>query len=559
MNAYYIDNFKNLEIAIKKLNEFEFLGIDIETNGLEPLYNDILLIQIGTPSVQCVFDVHKLGNHIFELIKFLNRKTETTFIAHNAKFDYSFLNVKYKFNPAKLVCTMIGEQLLTQGIKKVEYNIHAVLEKYIGKKIDKEQQTRFIDKIPGCEFTEKQLDYAAIDVEYLVPLYLRINTLLKERGMEGLAKLEYETTMVTGDLETAGIYINDKEWLKLKNVAANNVTTAKHELDKYFKPYCSADMFGEMTINYNSPAQVLPVINKICKKTFKSTSATILKTHKSAYPVIEALLHYREEAKKISTYGEVFLHTHTKKDGRIHSNFIQLGARTGRYSSRNPNMTNIPRDQKYRTPFQAQLDDWLFISADFSQQELRLLVELSGEKRFIEAIEQNKDLHCFSASLLYDIPYETFFDSDGKIDKEMGLKYRTPAKSITFGLLYGMGIMRLAKDLNLDFKTAKDLLKKYFDTFPNIKSCMDNLEDEAKKNKYAFSPLDGRRKDLSGLDWDNPRSVSHAMNQSKNLPFQGAGASTIKKAGCIIRKEILKKSYDAKIVNIIHDSRNCHD
>ena len=238
---------------------------------------------------------------------------------------------------------------------------------------------------------------------------------------------------------------------------------------------------------------------------------------------------------------------------RIHSQFKQLGADSGRYASKNPNMTNIPSEAEYRAAFTAPSDEYKLIAADFSGQELRLLAHLSQEPQFIHALNNKMDLHSYSASLIFGIDYDTFFDGEGSIKKEMKKKYRNPAKSLTFGLIYGIGPYKLAANLNITTDEAKDLMKRYFKTFPKIKYTLDQLSNFARRNKYALSPLDKRRRDLSTFDWDNGRQVAHAINISKNLPFQGAGASTTKLALCRIKKALDSGGYDAKIVNVIHD------
>lgn len=197
-------------------------------------------------------------------------------------------------------------------------------------------------------------------------------------------------------------------------------------------------------------------------------------------------------------------------------------------------------------------------------QELRLLAHLSQEPQFIKALKEKKDLHAYSASLLFNIPYRDFFDylPDGSLDrskdsdgfnKEMKKKYRNPAKSITFGLIYGMGPKKLAATLKITYEEAKDLLQKYFQIFPKIKNLMDSIEEQTLKTKVAYSPLDNRYRDLSHVDWIHKKKAAHAINQAKNMPFQGCGASVTKLAMCRIRRILKDKKYDARLVLTVHD------
>jgi DNA polymerase-1 len=164
------------------------------------------------------------------------------------------------------------------------------------------------------------------------------------------------------------------------------------------------------------------------------------------------------------------------------------------------------------------------------------------------------DLHCYSASLIFGIDYEKFFDKNGKLIDEMKTKYRNPAKSISFGILYGMGVSKLAATLSINLYEARKLMKKYFITFPYIKNLMDDLSEAVEHNRYTYSPLDHRRMDVSHIDWDNKGEVSHAINEAKNMPFQGCGASTTKLALVKISNNIKIHKWDARIVNVVHDT-----
>jgi len=528
------------------------VGLDVETTGLDPLTSQVLLLQIGNFQKQFALDIARLGdsiNLLFDHIKDRGRKL--LIIGHNIEFDYSLIRSNFKFRLPYVACTMIGEQLLNSG-KRVEANLEAVVEKYLGIKLNKLAQETFIGMKYGDVFSSEQISYAEGDVKHLVPLYNKQMNLINSRKMGELLLLENETTLVTGDLKVDGIKINKQKWVALRDTVEAEAEKLKVKLHDHLRPHTQKDLFGEPIVNLNSPMQLLPLLNKICGTKFKSTNENILALHQDRYDVIKDLLEYRKARKRIDTYGQSFIDKNVSPiDDRIHSDFIQLGAESGRFASRNPNMTNIPRDQAYRTPFEAE-PGFKIISADFSQQELRLLAQLSKEEKFIYALQNNMDLHCYSASLLNRIPYENFFDEYGKVKKSMK-SLRTYIKTVTFGLIYGMGVYKLAASLKIDVDAAKKLFKDYFNTFPAIKKLMDNLVDNLMQTHIAESPLDGRRRDLTSIDWDNKRQVAHAINIAKNMPFQGCGASTTKLAACLIRRQIIKGNYNSRINNVIHD------
>ena len=538
-NIKYVETNEQLDKCIDDLKDRKKLAVDTETSGLDPLSNHVLLIQIGTKDVQYVIDVYKTEKYLPKLSKlFSNPEIEKIF--HNAKFDLKFLKYRLNLDIKNIKCTMINDQLLYAG-RKVSHSLKNTLHRHLAIPIAKEQQKSFINMPYGDKFTREQIEYAAIDTQHLIQLNEMLEKYLLEQDMLTLMDLEMHTIHATTDLELNGIYLDSKSWLELKDEAQIEAEKAKRELDSHFIKFCEVDMFGNVTVNYNSPSQLKPKLEEITGFAIDSTSVAVLQ--KIKHPVIDALLNYRGHTKKLTTYGEDFLNTHVSKiDGRVHSDFIQLGADSGRYASRNPNMTNIPSNAKYRAAFKVQDTNYKMISADFSGQELRLLAHLSQEPGFLEAIQKGVDLHTNSASLIFGIPYD-----DVKKDQ------RTAAKSLTFGLIYGIGPKKLSDNLEIKYDEAKHLMDKYYRTFPKIKELLNSLAIDAQRSHVAISPLDGRQRDLSTFDWKNRREVAHAINISKNLPFQGAGASVTKLALCRIKKRVEENNLDAKLVNVIHD------
>jgi len=586
-NIKYIDAPSKVDDALTELHGYPELGFDTETTGLDPLTDKVLLLQVGTPTVQFVFNVHEIGHENTMRVLHLLKQSEVTKVAHNAKFDYTMIKSNYGVDLPNIVCTMIGSMLLTKGIVSADNSLDGCLTKYLGMKMNKAKQKSFIDMKVGDSFTWSQILYAAKDVEMIIPLKNKIVDLLNERGMKQLSELEFETVRVCGDMQLNGIYLDGKKWLALLDDAKAMSKKAKAELDEHVKDHAQLDIFGVPTVNYASPLQLKPLIEKITGKALESTGVRDLE--RIDHPMVKSLLNFREAHKKVTTYGASFLQKHVhKKTKRVHSNFKQLGTDSGRMSSSSPNMQNIPSAQKYRSCFTNQKPGYKIISADFSGQELRLLAHISQEQAFIKALNENKDLHSYSASLIFGVPYEDFFyygkdgireacDDNDSLDPfelsldsnqndmvvdnvgdplirpEMKKKYRTPCKSITFGLIYGMGASKLADTLKITIAEAKELIGKYFDTFPTIRDLLDRLTQEAMARKYAYSPLDGRRRIFSGIDWDHGGKVAHMKNIAKNQPFQGAGASVTKLALCRMKHRIDSTGWDAKIINVVHD------
>lgn len=559
---YTVTNGSELKHAVSVFEGEQILAVDTETTGLDPLVDKVLLLQIGNENDQAVFDVYRLGTSIYDVLELVTNP-DIVKVYHNARFDYKMLKRNFNIEPNNLRCTMIGEQLLNQGKMKVRYGLADVAMKYVSKEIDKSQQSSFIGMKYGDPFTKEQLAYAAEDTEYLIPIYRKIQDLLDERGMGTLSELEFETIRAIGDMELNGIYVDRDGWLSLKNKAQAKADEYFKELSEIAKTKCQLDLFGEPVINYNSPKQLLPLVISLTGANIKSTGEEILS--KINHPFTKTLLKYRSQNKLAGTYGQAFLDENTSKvDGRIHSNIDQM-KETGRLGGRTPNLMNIPKEQAYRTPFCAQDPEYKIISSDYAQQELRALAQMSKEPKFLYALQNNMDLHAYSASLIYNIPYKDFFnlDKNGDItfDKngepnfipEMKKKYRGPCKNISFGIMYGMGPKKLANDLGISLQAARTLLGKYFREFPLIKKLFDSLAKNARVTKIAVSELDGRCRDLNSFDWDNSGDASRAERIAKNLPFQGVGASCTKLAVCRIKNRIDKENIDAMLVNIVHD------
>jgi len=474
---HFVNTAEGYHKALGYLTECNLLGVDTETTGVDPYLSRVLLLQVGDENHQYVFDVFQLQrlDIDFKEIKQLLENPLLTKIGHNLLFDYKMLKVNLNIELEHIFDTMIAEYLLTKGAKLQGFGLADVLDKYgIEKNLSKEERKTFLTHLPGTDFTVEQIKYAGKDVENLIPLARQLHKLLIRDGMEELMELENNTVLVTADMELAGICLDKAEWEELALQAAIKRNEAKDKLLEYlpedFDPInllppkqkekiqkkqdkqesLALDIKATIEINFSSPIQVAGFLTAITGKEPPDTNEKTLykiytKSDGSLEPVVKALLDYREADKLATTYGMNFydenIHPIT---GRIHSNFIQLGADSGRFASRNPNMQNLPavtvklkddqgnviKDKNgkdieyapYRTAFKAP-PGYKMICADLSQFELRVLAELSGEQSWIDVMnDPNGDLHRYVASMLYDIP-------EDQITKPL----RTIGKSLNFG------------------------------------------------------------------------------------------------------------------------------
>lgn len=261
-------------------------------------------------------------------------------------------------------------------------------------------------------------------------------------------------------------------------------------------------------------------------------------------PLSNLIREYRKFEKQLSSFGESFLKLVKKNTSRVHPNFNQVGADTGRFSCNNPNLQQIPSSEEYRKCFSAPKGRKI-VTCDYSQQELRVLASLSGDPKFIKFYEEGVDLHSATASMMFNIPIE-------KVDKE---KHRKVAKTINFGLAYGQGPGKLGQTIGTDKEGAQKMIKKYFSQFSFIGSWLENAAKSAAKVGYSVTLLGRKRyyKLPKQFDTDFSEKIASIGRRGKNSPIQGSSADMIKLALVKIHKELKEKKLDAFLINIVHD------
>ena len=260
-------------------------------------------------------------------------------------------------------------------------------------------------------------------------------------------------------------------------------------------------------------------------------------------PIIPKILEYRQVTKLKSTYADG-LPVYIEADGRIHGKFNQTITATGRISSTDPNLQNIPirmeLGRQLRKVFTPR-EGWVFLDADYSQIELRVLAHLSGDPELIEAYRENRDIHRSTASKVFHVPFDEVTDLQ-----------RRNAKAVNFGIVYGISSFGLGQDLNVSRKEAEGFINQYFATYPAIKSYLDGLVDAAKKEGYARTMF-GRRRPVPELSSSNFMQRSFGERVAMNSPIQGTAADIIKIAMIRVSQRLLEENMQAKVVLQVHD------
>ena len=376
-------------------------------------------------------------------------------------------------------------------------------------------------------------------------IYETKNRLLKElestEEIELFKNIEMPLSEVLADMELTGIKV-DKKYLEDLEVNLKNQMEEK-EKEIYV-------LAGE-EFNIMSPAQLSKILfekleipyPKRVKDGKYSTSKDILDKIKFVHPIVDKILEYRTLAKLYTNYA-VGLISEIREDGRIHTIFTQTLTRTGRLSSISPNLQNIPARSEYSKLIRKAFipdDNSKLLSSDYSQVELRIFASLSNEENLIQAFKDGKDIHAKTASDIYK-----------KDINEVTKDERRTAKAVNFGILYGISSFGLSEDLGVDIKTAKDFIDKYLETFPGIKTYMDNLKNEAYKNGYVKTIMN-RKRVIEELKSKNYMIRSSGERMALNTPIQGSAADILKKAMVEIYKEFNKRNLKSKMLIQVHD------
>lgn len=385
------------------------------------------------------------------------------------------------------------------------------------------------------------INYCIKQCDVLGRGFAEIKKKLESEGMYELYRdIEMPLVYTLHNMEKEGIGVDKDALAEYGRSLSENIVSLEKQIYEYA---------GE-EFNINSPKQLgvilfeklkLPFAKKT--KTGYSTSADILDKLRNEDPIVNAVLEYRTLAKLKSTYADglaVFI----KEDGRIHGKFNQTKTATGRISSMEPNLQNIPirmeLGRQIRKVFVPK-EGCVFLDADYSQIELRVLAHMSGDESMIEAYNEGEDIHAITASKVFHVPPE-----------EMTPELRRKAKAVNFGIIYGISAFALSQDLNITKKEADEYIKKYFETYPKIKGFLDGLVDSAKKLGYSVTEFN-RKRPVPELSSSNFMQRSFGERVAMNAPIQGTAADIIKIAMVRVEKRLYKEKLKTRLILQVHD------
>jgi len=544
MEIYFqlITDAEKLARACEQLKGEDVLGFDTETTALDPYEGEIRLVQLSTGKETQVIDLkpfYAMGDlrtlPELEPLREILAADRPVKIAHNAKFDAKWVKHHLGVEIGGVFDTLIASQLIAAGDQDRRHNLAEVTSYFLGTELDKSEQ---VSDWSAPELSQSQIEYAARDAATMVPLREKVIEKLKADDLVKVAKLEFDCIVPIASMELNGFYLDEARWREvLEKVKISQVKFADELQNLLSAGVAQASLFGRSEINLDSHTQVTDALKNLGVPVPETTRGWQLQPLALEYPVVAKLLEYRGVAKSLSSFGENILEFIEPKTGRIHADFRQIGAPTGRFSCSKPNIQQIPHEEAYRRCFRAA-DGKKLIIADYSQVELRILAEFSNDQNFIDAFVSGEDFHTTAAAQVFNVKPE-----------EVTSEQRSFAKRLNFGVVYGIGSQRFAMMTGLSQTDAENIMRRYFATYRGLDAWLRDAARKVVTDRIART-ASGRMMRFR-YDEDDRKAISLAQRNGKNMPIQGTSADILKRALRLLHNEISGTS--ARLVNIVHD------
>ena len=541
-----------MESLCKSLLEQKSVCFDTETTGMDPLLSELVGLSFAFKEGEAYYvpisEDQETAQRQVNIFKPFFENEEIEKVGQNIKYDILELrnyNVRVK---GALFDTMVAHYLLNPELRHgMDYMAETYLnyktihiEDLIGPKGKNQKNMRDVEISIVAE-------YAAEDAD----ITLKLKNILKEEiKNNNLTTLFYEIECpliyVLADMEWTGVRLDLKALEELSCQYSDELKKIEKEI---------IEMAG-VDFNINSPKQIGEVLFdrlKIVDKPKKTktgqykTGEEELEKIRSKHPIISKILEQRGVKKLLTTYIDAFPLLVNPKTGKVHTSFNQTVAATGRLSSTDPNLQNIPiRDERGKELRRVFIPDdgCLFVSSDYSQIELRIMAHLSGDENMIEAFNKGQDIHAATASKIFKIPIE-------EVDQDM----RRKAKTANFGIIYGITPFGLSERLTIPRTEAKELIDDYFSTFSGVKKYMENSIEKAREHGYVETVY-GRKRYLPDISSRNATVRGFAERNAINAPIQGSAADIIKVAMVRIHKRLEQDNKKSKMIMQVHDELN---
>ncbi|MEA2204528.1 MAG: polymerase [Blastocatellia bacterium] len=533
-----------LRSAVESLSQQVAIGLDTETTDLDPYNARLRLIQLAAPDGVRIIDLDAFANgnlaqsETFAPLRRLLEAPRPIKIAHNAKFDAKFIKHNLGADLGGIFDTLLASQLIGAGDIETRHGLDAVSARFLNESVDKTERLSNWD----LELSEAQLEYAARDAAILLPLREKLIEGLRSDSLIKCAQLEFECVMPVTDIELTGFYMHKDRWLEQLAIVEKRRGELAEELQEILaEESMQGSLFGgpaREDINLDSHQQLTQALGRLGIPVPDSTRNWKLQPLAAQYPVIAQLLEYRTVQKALTSYGQNMIELINPATGRLHADFRQIGAPTGRFACTNPNIQQVPHAVEYRRCFSGHPAGRKLIIADYSQIELRILAEFSGDQGFISAFNSGADLHRVTAAEVFNVSLD-----------QVSREQRDFAKRLNFGVVYGIGAQRFSILTGLSVPEAENVLRKYFATYRQLDTYLHEAADRAVRDREART-ASGRLVRFR-FDEEDRQQISMTKRNGKNTPIQGTSADILKRALRLLREEL--KNTSGKIVNIIHD------
>lgn len=521
------DALYGLDTETQALPEFKYIA----SAGLIPQYSRVRLLQIFTGRTAFVFDMNYLPYELFT--EFLNTKA---FVGHNSLFDLQFLLKDFKANNINIGCTLLASKLIFHACSHTDEGLSASLRNLvnIAFKTDLKKEAQHSD-FSELELTWEQVEYAALDAITVLLLANRLAPKLNRLGMSKVYNLYKAAQHPLAKMQLNGIGFNEKEHLKLVDEWKVKAEQAEKELlEKTKLDKITITTMGKW-LEENLPTNILEVWprSEVTQKLQTNADAFVLFSY---LDIVKPFTKFQKSSKLYQSFGDGLSRSINKVTGRIHPRYNIAGARTGRLSCTNPNLQQSPKDQAFRELF-IPSKDCVFVLADYSQIEVRVVAEVSGDKEMLQVYETGKDIYRHTASQLNKVPEE-------KVTKEQ----RQGAKALCLGLLYGLGAKKFGfyakKNYGVDVSEEESVkaVKDYRRLYSGLRAWQNAQTKSVETTDFIVETALGKKRKLD---------PEHSFGASLNTPIQGSAAEILLCA--LVRLEQYSKIYPFSFIANIHD------
>lgn len=551
-NYYLIDKEEDIDQLVAKIIGQKFCAFDTETTSIDPLSARLVGMSFCFTKNEAYYvpvpAEFEEAKKIVEKFRDFLQSEKITKVGQNIKYDMLVLRKYGMLIDGPIFDTMVAHYLINPEIR---HNMDYLAETYLN------YRTIHIDELIGAKGKKQRsmadlqpaeiLDYAAEDADITLQLKEIFEKEIEAQGLSNLLyNIELPLIKVLCEMEAAGVRV-DTQALKEYSV---QLTEKLLVIEQEIKHLAGVDF------NINSAKQVgeilferLRIVEK-AKKTKSgqyTTGEEVLESLKDKHPIVAKILEYRGLRKLLSTYIDALPQLIHPQTGKIHTSYNQTVTATGRLSSVNPNLQNIPiKDEEGREIRRSFIADegFTFLSADYSQIELRIMAHLSQDPSMIEAFTHNQDIHAATAAKIYKVDIQN-------VTSDM----RRKAKTANFGIIYGISVFGLADRLNIPRNEAKELIEGYFSTYPQVKEYMDESIQKAKNQTFVETVL-GRKRYLPDINSRNAIVRGYAERNAINAPIQGSAADIIKVAMINIHNRLIAEKLRSKMILQVHDELN---